>query len=85
MPQKEKKRLYFILNKKYLSDNFFRDSKNIFTLNKFILTDEESRSINHYYPNPHKTATKASTLFRKDNSIAYTTKKGITSTVWGTE
>ena len=65
MPQKEKKRLYFILNKKYLSNNFFRDSKNIFTLNKFILTDEESRSINHYYPNPYKTATKASALFKK--------------------
>ena len=65
MLKKERKTLYFVLNKKYLNDNFFVKNKNVFTLNKFILTDQERKQINHYYPNPYKTAIKASTLLKK--------------------
>ena len=42
-----------------------KKNKNVFTLNKFILNDKERKEINHFYPNPYKTAIKSGELLKK--------------------
>ena len=73
MLKKGKGCLYFVLNKENLNEDFYKKNKNVFTLNKFILNDQERKEINHFYPNPYKTAIKAGALLK--NTIQ--TKKEI--------
>ena len=43
MLKKGKECLYFVLNKENLNDDFYKKNKNVFTLNKFILNENEKK------------------------------------------
>ena len=34
----------------------FKNNINLFTLNKFVLSDIDTKNINHIFPDPYKTA-----------------------------
>ena len=52
MSKINKNSLYIIIDKTKLDKRFFKQEKNIFTLNKYILNKFERENINHYFPNP---------------------------------
>ena len=52
MSKTNKNILYVIIDKSKLDKIFFKQEKNIFTLNKYILNKFERKNINHYFPNP---------------------------------
>ena len=60
-----KKTLYVILDKASLRNNFYKFKKDVFTLNEYVLSDKEKKSINHFFPNPKKTSKEAEFLFLK--------------------
>tara|TARA_Y100000589_G_C27164075_1_gene634028 strand:- start:163 stop:1884 length:1722 start_codon:yes stop_codon:yes gene_type:complete len=60
-----KKTLYVILDKASLTNNFYAVKKDVFTLNEYVLSEKEKKSINHFFPNPKKTSKEAEFLFLK--------------------
>ena len=60
--------LYFLLYKKDFK-NKFKNDINLFTLNKFVLSDIERKNINHIFPDPYKTAKNSEALLLKTEKV----------------
>ena len=67
MSKNNKNSLYVIIDKTKLDKRFFKQEKNIFTLNKYILNKFERENINHYFPNPLTVSSNAKSLLLKTN------------------
>ena len=69
MFKKKTKPLYVILNRIHLKKDFFKKNIDIFTLNKYVLNERERQNINHYYPDPNKTAFDSELLLKKTHEV----------------
>ena len=56
-------KLFILLNEKHVKPSFFSLKKDLFTFNKYIITDNLSEKINHKYPTAKKTAYESKMLF----------------------
>ena len=67
MSKTNKNSLYVLIDKSKLDKRFFKQEKNIFTLNRYILNKFERENINHYFPNPLSVSSNAKSLLLKTN------------------
>ena len=62
MPNYKNEILHVVIDKKKIKKQFYKKNLNVFTLNKYVLNQKERKNINHFYPDPQKTALKAETI-----------------------
>ena len=60
--------LYLLLDKKDFKKKF-KNNINLFTLNKFVLSDIDTKNINHIFPDPYKTAKNSESLILKTQEV----------------
>ena len=60
--------LYLLLDKKDFK-KIFKNNINLFTLNKFVLSDIDRKNINHIFPDPYKTAQNSESLLFKTEKV----------------
>ncbi len=62
MPNYKNEILHVVIDKKKIKKQFYKKNLNVFTFNKYVLNQKERKNINHFYPDPQKTALKAETI-----------------------
>ena len=60
--------LYFFLIRKTFK-NKYKKNINVFTLNKFVLSDIDREKINHIFPDPYKTSQNSESLLLKTQKV----------------
>ena len=60
--------IIFFLDKKDFK-NKYKKNINVFTLNKFVLSDIDREKINHIFPDPYKTSQNSESLLLKTQKV----------------
>ena len=56
MSEYKNETLHIVINKNKIKKQFYKKNLNVFTFNKYVLNQKERENINHFYPDPKKTA-----------------------------